>query len=644
MIERRLGFLYFMVCGALLCIGARLFQLQVLGMTAEDPDAVLRKPLPLEEVAAPRGRILDREGEILAADEPARELGVQYREILLMYALQGNDLSGPELNRIRKPLSDVILARLPQGEDAAAARKRLQQRPADWGDPSYASLMAEALQARLDILSRATGADPASILAQIQATVRRVRYLRQAVPGPRELYEETIPHVLIHNVPIEAIERVEADVLDFPGAVVQEDYRRAYPQGSVAAHAVGYLRRAQAPQRGEVPEDPAVRPGDWIGVTGAEKQFDSLLRGVPGILSTEPDAQGCLRRKVLFPAQPGRDVYLSLSGPAQRRAEAELAGKVGAAVVMDIRSGELLVLASSPSFDPAIGPAGADLSRAIQDSVTPGSVFKPAVAFAAVAAGIDPKKWTVTCNGDVEIGGRRYHCEGHHGVVNMEAAIAQSCNIYFYEAAREVARRAGTEEILRWASALNLGRRTGVDLPYEWAGRLPALHARAGAEAVNLGVGQGDLSVTPIQVAAMMCAIATGGKIPRPTIVHRVEPPLESSLQEAPSEVALPADGLRAVRAGMWDCTVLGTARGVGGLRELKAAVKTGTAQTRDLNINQNWIAGYLPYDAPRWVFAVVVHNSTGHGATVAGPIAVAALQAVVNPRADKLTARGGAQ
>ena len=104
-----------------------------------------------------------------------------------------------------------------------------------------------------------------------------------AVPGPRELYEETIPNVLLSDVPIEAIERLEADAVDFPGAVAKEDYRRSYPLRSTAAHAVGYLGRAQPPQRGEVPEDPTVRPGERIGVAGAEKQFDPLLRGVPGI-------------------------------------------------------------------------------------------------------------------------------------------------------------------------------------------------------------------------------------------------------------------------------------------------------------------------------------------------------------------------
>jgi penicillin-binding protein 2 len=380
-----------------------------------------------------------------------------------------------------------------------------------------------------------------------------------------------------------------------------------------------------------MPEDPDVRPGDLVGRAGAEKQFDSALRGVPGIVNTEVDKKtGRLTRNVLFPAQAGSNLYLALSGPAQRVAEQKLAGLVGAAVVMDLRTGELAVLASSPSFDPAIRPITNDLSRATQDSVAPGSVFKPVVALAASAGGFGSER-TFTCDGVLRYGGVTFHCEGRHGVVNMEQAIAVSCNIYFFQAARQ----AGAPAILSWASALNLGRRTGVDLPDEKAGRLPQLYPGWPAgQTMNLGIGQGDLSVTPLQIAVMYAAIANGGKSPRPTIRHRIEPPPEEDMPGAadvppPCEVSLPADGLRAVRDGMRQCTIGGTASGVPGLRELRAAVKTGTAETRDRAINQAWIAGYLPWDSPRWAFAVVVHNVPGYGAQIAGPIAAATLQAL---------------
>jgi penicillin-binding protein 2 len=613
MLDRRLGLLYFAFCAALLCIGARLFELQVLGLTAEDPDAVLRRPLPLEEVPAARGTIFDRDGVVLACDQPVLELAVQYAELLRMCDLGGNSMFPEERERIRKAEE-----RRPIAEDS--------------------------LQSRLDALCATTGCDRDFILKSVGQIVNQMRQMRRQVLGDHEaesgarvLYEETIPHVLISGVSVETAEQVAANASRFPGVTVSAAWRRSYPQGKLAAHVVGYVRPAQPPMRGETPEDPDVRPGDPVGITGAEKQFNAALRGVPGIVNTGIDKKtGRLTRNVLFPAQAGSTVYLALSRAAQQRAEEKLAGLVGAVVVMDLRTGELLVLASSPSFDPASGPTAEDLplhpylSRATQDSVAPGSVFKPVVALAAAAGGFGTER-TFNCGGELRFGGVTFHCEGHHGVVDMEKALAVSCNIYFYQ----VALKAGPDAILSWASALNLGRRTGVDLPYEWAGRLPQV--RRGwqpGQTMNLGIGQGDLSVTPLQIAVMTAVIANGGKSPRPTICHRIEPPPEGSPPiatdaPAPCEVALPADGLRAVRDGMRQCTLAGTASNVPGLREMKAAVKTGTAETRDRAINQAWITGYLPWDSPRWAFTVVVHNVPGYGAEKAGPIAAATLQAL---------------
>ena len=531
MFDRRLGLLYFVFCAALLCIGARLFQLQVLGLTTEDPDAVLRRPLPLEEVPAARGTIFDRDGAILACDQPALNLTVQYGELLRICALGGNSLFPEEQERVREAERDRPIAE-------------------------------DSLQSRLDALSAATGCDRDAILMRVGEIVNQVRRMRRQALGDRAaesagraLYEETIAHALISDVSVETAERAAAGASRLPGVAVSAAWRRTYPRGKFAAHVVGYLGRAQPPLRGETPEDPNVRPGDRIGVAGAEKQFDSVLRGVPGIVNTELDKKTARpTRNVLFGAQAGSNLYLALSGPAQQQAEQALAGVIGAVVVMDLRTGELLVLASSPSFDPATGPAAEDLplhpylSRATQDSVAPGSVFKPVVALAAAAGGFGTER-TFTCAGTLVYGGITWHCEGHHGAVNMEQALAQSCNIYFFQ----VARQAGAEAILSWASALNFGRRTGVDLPYEKAGWLPQLRRGGQAgQAMNLGIGQGDLSVTPLQIAVMTAVIANGGKSPRPTIRHRIEPPPEEdapAAADAPSVRSVAAAGRAARRA-----------------------------------------------------------------------------------------------
>ena len=530
MFDRRLGLLYYVFCAVLLCIGARLFQLQVLGLTSEDPDAVLRRPLPLEEVPAARGTIFDRDGEVLACDQPTLELTLQYDELLRMCALGGNSMFAEERDRIRE------------------AEKR---RP----------VAEDSLQARLDALSAATGRDRDLILARVGEIVNQVRQIRrqalgdhEAESGRRMLYEETLPHVLISGVSIETAERVAAGASRFPGVAVSAAWRRTYPQGKFAAHVVGYLGRAQAPWRGETPEDPDVRPGDRVGIAGAEKQFDSALRGVPGIVNTavDPKTDG-LARNVLFRAQAGRNLYLTLSGPAQRQAEQSLAGVVGAAVVMDLRTGELLVLASSPSFDPATGPAAEDLpmhpylSRATQDSVAPGSVFKPVVALAASAGGFGTER-TFTCEGVLAL--RRRHVPLRRPSRRREhGAGPRPVLQHLFLSGRAPDRR---EAILSWASALNLGRRTGVDLPYEWAGRLPQLRRdwQAG-QTMNLGIGQGDLSVTPLQIAVMTAVIANGGKSPRPTILHRIEPaPEEDSARRSgrSSSVRSPVAGGRAAR------------------------------------------------------------------------------------------------
>jgi penicillin-binding protein 2 len=267
-------------------------------------------------------------------------------------------------------------------------------------------------------------------------------------------------------------------------------------------------------------------------------------------------------------------------------------------------------------------------------------MIKPIVALAAAACGVGPER-TFSCvgkpRGTLEVAGRVFRCDGEHGAVNMERAVSQSCNLYFWE----VSRRIGPEAIFTWARDLGFGRLTGVDLPYEWKGRLPD-PSRAPrwyvGNTLNLAVGQENLSVTPLQVAVVMAAIANGGKVIRPTVLHRIEPEPDPETFPSPcspviAELPLPPAGLRAVRAGMLDAALSGTASRVEGIRSLRAAVKTGTAQTTNEQINQAWIGGYLPADAPRYAFVVVVHNVPGHGADVAGPIAVAVLNTLLRDR-----------
>ena len=587
MFQRRLNLIFYVACAALLAIGARLFYTQVLQQAVEDPALVLFPPKPLKEAPARRGTICDRRGRTLAEDVPTRGLAVYYKRLL---------------------------------------------KPDEW----------------LEAVCRVSGKSKEEILKSQRAILRRVRRIRAAVgkrrPRIRKVREEMISHVLLADISDETIARVEAHHRQFKGITVSERLMRRYPHGPSAAHVIGYLGRAQRPSPSEGARDPLVRPGDRIGLTGVEKQFDGLLRGVPGIVLEEFDSKTRSRKRTfLFPAEEGHKVFLTLDLAAQQRAEQSLAGKIGAVVVMDVTNGELLVLASSPSYglndiqgtlraaaqDRSLRPM---LSRAIQDSLPCGSVIKPIVALAAGSQGIAGPGTTFNCTGSLKVGRRTFHCWARwgHGDVAMVRAIEVSCNVYFYQ----LGMKAKPESILEMARSLGWGAKTGVDLPFEWPGRLPSPGRRWYAgETCLLSIGQGNLQVTPIQVAVAMAAIANGGKVLRPTILLRVEPTSDEwpgQASRAVRELALPGPTLRAVRAGMRKVAETGTARRVTRLKALNAAAKTGTAETPNPEINHAWIAGFVPYDRPRYAFAVVVHRTPKHGAEEAGPIAADVLETLI--------------
>ncbi len=641
--ERRLTFLYALFCAALLVIAARLFCVQILGMTTEDPDAVLRSPVPLEMIPTYRGAICDRHGEPLAADAATLDLAIHYREALLLARAGGETLTPLEARALRRYVAPRVKTLQP-GHDAAQRLLLSDALRSNALAGEQEALLREEERRRLADIAAITGDTPEDLRRNLAEILRRVRALRALRPRAGDFYEETIPHLLTPNVSVDVAACVEGNPDRFPGLAIQQVTRRCYPAGNVAPHVIGYLGRAQPPARGETSDDPTVRPGDRIGVAGIEKQYDRLLRGLPGILSRDTDpATGAPLRHLLFPARPGATLRLTLDLAAQREAERALEGAKGAVVVLDIPTGDVLVMASAPVFDlcnlsaslraALKDPAKPLLSRATQDSVPSGSMIKPIVAVAAVDVGEIGPKHVIVCHRRYNVGGTPRQCNGDHGPLDMAGAISHSCNIYFWE----LGRRVGPTPILDHGRDFNLGVKTGLDLPYEFAGRLPdPSRARRWTigDTLNISVGQGDVSVTPIQVAVAMAALATGGRAPRPRLLLSAEPPPDDPAllpPPAPSfrTVSCSPVAARAVREGMRDALYSGTARGLAGLRELNAAVKTGTAETRDKTINHTWIGGFLPFNAPRYAFAVVIHSVPGHGAEIAGPVAESVMRAV---------------
>jgi len=616
---RRLRNLYLILCALLLVEAGRLFHLQVLS-AEEDYEGRARSRLYAEEtVDALRGEIRDRRGLVLAQDRPRYDLMAAY------------DL-----------LTD----------------------PAPW----------------LADVSEATGLPPDTLRRRAEAVVARVRRIRRSVwrrrrarrpdrPLPEEsvrIREMVTPHVLVPGVDLRCAAEVESQPDRFAGFHIRITRARVYPEGRLACHVLGHLgplRPNETPPPAPAGRRP-YRPGDSVGKTGIERQYDAYLRGKPGRRLSRINLEAG-RRECVYedPARQGDTVWLSLDARVQAAAEKALGERTGAVAVMDVRTGAVIALASSPGYDlgrygealpDLLRDAGAPLlNRAVKDPVSLGSVMKVVVAVAALQERKLSPSETLHCAGAMHLGRDTRYCAGRyaHGDLTVAGAIEHSCNIFFFRTGL----RLGPRRLVRWARAFGLGRRTGVDLPYEWAGRVPdpdwhrARHGRPWypGDTLNLSIGQGDVQVTPLQVAVMMAAVANGGRVLRPRLALRVTDPAGRAeplppLPEVVRRLDLDGDLLDVVRKGMRRVPITGTARYVKGLADLRVAGKTGTADLGK-GLNNAWFAGFAPWNAPEVSFAVGIHRTQGHGAGAAAPVAAAVLRAYFAPE-DAAPAPAGAE
>ena len=482
----------------------------------------------------------------------------------------------------------------------------------------------------------------------------------------RRLYqrERRTPYLLARNVPFEAALAIETAPRLHPGTIIRESLRRRYPFGAAAGHLTGYEGKITANeaefrdllQRGVLYEGFVEIIGqdgiaqlyqrgafhdERVGRAGVERSYDDDLRGRPGLLQIEREV-GTSKQNVtdLKPSEPGRPVELTIDIEVQKAAEAALEGGVQAAVVViDVHTGAVLALASNSTYDPnAFIPPGdaAEIRRLVADTETRplqsrafaqhfqlGSVFKVVTAVAALEEKKVRAGELLPCRGRFDESARGLGCwiwnehRGMHGEVNLCQALEQSCNCYFYEAAK----RMDIEPIVRWARAFGFGGPTGLDLPGEVSGRIPARRVSAN-DALHLAIGQGDFMATPLQAAVMMAVIANGGQ--------RVTPHVRRDAAPAPVRLPVSAETLEEVRHGLLDCVVgaRGTARTTR-LREFKAAGKTGSAQNGRDGRPHSWFAGYAPSDAPRVAIAVF-GAFAGHGGEYAAPAAAKVLEKVL--------------
>jgi penicillin-binding protein 2 len=465
-------------------------------------------------------------------------------------------------------------------------------------------------------------------LEQLRATLRRFRAAPgyQPIPIKQEVTADEQAFIEAHRNELPELETIDVE-------------RRLYPRDGFAAHLVGYV--------GEVSEEmlndsryAAYQPGDVVGKAGVEETYDELLRGQDGSREVIVDSHG---REVGYlgiqHAIPGQDLKLTIDIDLQRTAELALGDANGAVVAMDPRNGEILAMVSHPSYDPnafavrinrtdwnqlITNPNHPLMNKAIQDQLAPGSTFKIIMSAAGLQEGV-AQDMRVNCVGGGTFYGRFFHCDKHHGVLNISQAIPLSCDTFFYTLAQKL----GIDTIARYATALGLGSKTGIDLPNEMAGIMPSTqwemknyHQRYyPGNTISVGIGQGETQVTPLQLARALGGIASDGHLVRPHVVAPDQLPAEfhqAVLDSFPGSgdvtVPLDPDTWTTITEGMAAATTTGTAAAAH-LDGVDFAGKTGTAQVvgggdthtkGGAKTPNSWFVGMVPRRNPEIVIAVL--------------------------------------
>jgi penicillin-binding protein 2 len=463
--------------------------------------------------------------------------------------------------------------------------------------------------------------------------------------------------VLRRDAPFAVRAGVEELRAELPGIEVQVEPLRNYPNGALAAHLLGYAGEINGVELDTLAAA-GYRPGDLIGRTGVERRYEDYLRGQDGVEYVVVNARGrrvsTLREPGARSPVPGQDLTLTLDLKVQRALEEAMEGVPrGAAVALDPRDGGILALVSRPAYDPnefshglsrarwrelSEGGANPLLNRAIQGVYPPGSTFKIVTMSAGLIHGtVRPGTRLAPCGGGMNYGGRRFACWEHrgHGSLDLIGALQHSCDVYFYQ----LGLRLGLANLGQTARAFGLGARTGVDLPQEARGLIPSAEyydRRWGAGRwrsgllLNLAIGQGELLLTPLQMALVAAEVADDGRPLRPHLVARVgrtgvfrpERPVQSGFPADPSIWGPVREALElAVNAGT------GGAARVPGVR---VAGKTGTAQNPHGQDHALFVC-FAPADSPVVAVAVVVENA-GHGGSVAAPRAGSLLRRMFLP------------
>lgn len=456
--------------------------------------------------------------------------------------------------------------------------------------------------------------------------------------------------VVAKDIPYENAVSLSIALPQLRGVALIQDAKRDYPFGSSVSslsHVLGYAGSI-SPDEYEQKKTNGYRLIDDIGKTGIESSYESVLRGVAGENKTEVDALGRPRQLVEETAPvDGKDVTLSVDLDIQRAAEQSLKTWIekahstrGSAIVMDANTGAILAAVSLPSYDNNAfagrvsstmyqalisNPDKPLFPRAWGGQFPSGSVIKPLIASAALQEGVITPKTTVLSTGGIQVGPWFFPDwkAGGHGLVNVKSALAWSVNTFFYYVGGgyQNFHGLGVDKLSEWMKKYGLGSETGIDVPGETNGHVPSQQWKQDVkgerwyigDTYNLSIGQGDLLVTPVQVARMTATVANGGTMVIPHFV-------ENEKSKNPPKLDIDASALEVVREGMRDTVVYGSGRALASL-SVPIAGKTGTAQWRSDKPNHAWFTSFAPADHPQIVVTVMIEEGV-EGSSVAVPVA----------------------
>jgi penicillin-binding protein 2 len=523
-----------------------------------------------------------------------------------------------------------------------------------------------------DVLNRLTGILPISE----EDFERALKEARKRSP---------LPIIVSDRISWDDVSKVAINAPALPGVSPEVGLSRIYPRDFDFAHIIGYVGPVSDRDLAKLDEpDPLLQtPKFQIGKIGVETWMEDTLRGKAGNRRVEVNAVGRVMRELgRQEGVAGADIRLTIDADVQNFVQARLGDDSAAAVVMDVQNGDILAIASAPSFDPNLfvrGISHADYNaltendhrplanKTVAGAYPPGSTFKMVTALAALEAGAINTSTTVYCPGHYEVGGRKFHCwrSSGHGKVSLDRALGESCDVFFYDIAMKV----GIDKIAEMGRRLGLGERHDLPMSAITDGLMPNKAWKQErykkdwviGDTVNASIGQGYVLSSPLQLAVMTSRIASGRAV-SPRLIHSID----GVAQPAPAgpSLGLDANLLNSVRQGMF--TVCNSQRGTGYSariddKSMRLAGKSGTSQVRNISVAERasgvisnndlpWIrrdhalfVGFAPFDAPRYAAAVVVEHGGG-GSTVAGPIVRDALLRAMSDGLPPLSAYPASQ